>query len=169
MRAHVQSTPTSVASAYAPEPARAIRVVLAEDHAAMRRSLRRLLDGVEDVEVIAEAGDLLNVIRHVRGHLPQVLVLDLGMHNGSSIEAIRRLRQQVPGPEIVVLTMKDSPMFAQQAIDAGAVGFVLKDRADGELPDAVRSAARGEEYVSPHVAVGLDSLRRKRASPESCG
>ncbi len=74
------------------------------------------------------------------------------------------MRKQVPGPQIVVLTMKESPMFAQQAIDAGAIGFVLKDSADGELPDAVRSAACGEEYVSPYVAAGLDSLRQKRAA-----
>src|SRR5262249_54225718 len=62
--------------------------------------------------------------------------------------------------EIVVLTMEQSPAFARQAIDAGAVAFVMKDRADSELPEATRRAARGEEYVSPHVAAGLDALRR---------
>ena len=72
-----------------------------------------------------------------------MLVLDLRMPNGSSIETIRRLREQVPGTEIVVLTMEESAAFAQQALDAGAVGFVLKDRADEELPEAVRRAAAG--------------------------
>ena len=126
-----------------------IRVVLADNHAAMRRSLRRLLDGEAGVEVIVEAGDLPTVLREVQGRLPQVLVLDLGMRNGSSVEAIRHLRRDTPGPEIVVLTMQESPEFARQAIAAGAVGFVLKERADSELPEAIRSAARGEEYVSP--------------------
>lgn len=134
--------------------------MLADDHAAVRRNLRLLLDGEDDVEVIAEAGDISTVVRHVHGHVPHVLVLDLQLPNGSSIEAIRRLRERVPDTEIVVMTMEMSAVFAQQAIDAGAVGFVLKDRADDELPAAVRSAARGEEYISPQVEAALDALRR---------
>ncbi len=137
-----------------------IRVVLADDHALVRRSLRLLLDGDDDVDVVAEACDIASVVRHVHGHAPHVLVLDLEMPGGSSIEAIRRLREQVPETEIVVLTMEQSPAFAQRALDTGAVGFVMKDRADTELPEAVRRAVRGEEYVSPHVAAGLDALRR---------
>jgi two-component system response regulator NreC len=134
--------------------------VLADDHVGVRRSLRLLLDGEQDVAVIAEAADLSTVLRHVHGRVPHVLVLDLQMPNGSSVETIRRLRDQVPDTEIVVLTMEASPLFAQQALDAGAVGFVLKDRADTELPAAVRCAAEGSEYVSSHVAAGLDALRR---------
>ncbi|HUA48726.1 MAG TPA: response regulator transcription factor [Solirubrobacteraceae bacterium] len=137
-----------------------IRVVLADDHALVRRSLRLLLDCEEDVDVVAEAENVGSVVRHVHGHSPHVLVLDLQMPGGSSIETIRQLRRRAPETEIVVLTMERSPAFAQRAIDTGAVGFVLKDRADIELPEAVRRAARGEEYVSPEVAAGLDALRR---------
>ena len=143
-----------------PRPAFPIQVVLADDHTVARRCLRLLLDGEDDVEVIAEAADLSTVVRHVHGHVPHVLVLDLEMPNGSSIETIRRLRDQVHETEIVALTMEASPLFAQQALDAGAVGFVLKDRADTELPEAVRTAAAGGEYISPQVAAGLDALRR---------
>ncbi len=144
------------------QPARRFRfkVVLADDHAVVRRNLRLLLDGEDDLEVIAEAGDLSTVRRQVHGHVPHVLVLDLEMPNGSSIETITGLRDQVPRTEIVVLTMDATPTFAQQALEAGAVGFVLKDRADSELPAAVREAAVGGEYVSPRVAAGLDALRR---------
>jgi two-component system response regulator NreC len=81
------------------------------------------------------------------------------MPNGSGIATIRRLRAQVPDTEIVVLTMEESPAFAQQALDAGAVGFVVKDHADHELPLAVRQALRGDEYVSPRLATRLDALR----------
>jgi two-component system response regulator NreC len=126
----------------------------------MRRSLRGVLDREDGVDVIAEAADLTTVVAHVRHLVPHVLVLVLSMQNGSSIETIHRLRAQIPETEIVVLTMEQSPRFAQQAIDAGAVGFVLKDCADSELPVAVRQAAAGDEYVSPHVAVGLDARRR---------
>jgi two-component system, NarL family, response regulator NreC len=137
-----------------------IQVVLADDHAVVRRGLRLLLEGEDGLAVIAEAADLPTAVRHVHGHIPHVLVLDLQMPNGSSLDTIRRLRDQVPETEIVVLTMEASPLFAQQALDAGALGFVLKDRADIELPEALRSAASGNEYISPQVAAGLDALRR---------
>lgn len=126
----------------------------------VRRSLRLLLDGEDGLDVVAEAGELSHVLGHVHGHAPHVLVLDLQMSGGSSIETIRQLRTQVPRTEIVVLTMDRSPAFAQRAIGAGAVGFVVKDRADTELPLAVRRASRGEEFVSPQVAASLDALRR---------
>jgi two-component system response regulator NreC len=133
--------------------------VLADEHALMRRNLRRLLDGEDGFDVIAEAGDLSAVMCEVRGHVPHVLVVDLSMSNGSSIEAIGRLRDEVPNTAIVVLTMEDSSVFAQEALDAGAIGFVLKQAAEGELAQAVLSAVRGEQYVSPRVAARLASLR----------
>jgi two-component system, NarL family, response regulator NreC len=136
-----------------------ITVILADDHAAVRRNLRLLLDREDGMEVVAEAGDISAVMRHVPRHLPHVLVLDLRLPNGSSIATIRRLREQVPDTEIVVLTMEESPAFAHQALEAGAVAFVIKDQADTELPVAIRRAARGEEYVSPRVAPALAALR----------
>jgi two-component system response regulator NreC len=137
-----------------------IRVVVADDHAMVRRTLRLLLDVEEDVDVIAEAVDLTAVMLHMSRHVPHVLVLDLRLPNGSSIETIRQLRRAFPETEVVVLTMEDSPLFARKAIEAGAIGFVAKDRADTELVDAVRLAARGEAYVSPRVASELDGLDR---------
>jgi two-component system, NarL family, response regulator NreC len=140
--------------------AQATRVVLADDHRIVRRNLRILLEGEKDVEVVAEAGDMFTAVRHVGGHQPRVLLLDLGMSNGSSIEAIRQLRRQAPGTEIVVLTMEDSPAFAQRALEVGAMGYVLKDHADSELPTAIRSAARGKTYISPRVGARLGAQRR---------
>ncbi|HEY7962317.1 MAG TPA: response regulator transcription factor [Solirubrobacteraceae bacterium] len=137
-----------------------IRIVLADDHALMRRSLRQLLESEEDLDVIEEAEDLALVVRHVRAHRPDVLVLDLSMPGGSSVEAIGQLRASVPETQIVVLTMEENPAFAQRALAAGALGFVLKDRADAELPQAVRAAARDEEYISPNVSVRLEGLRQ---------
>jgi two-component system, NarL family, response regulator NreC len=137
----------------------AIRVVLADDHAMVRRTLRLLLESERDVDVIAEAVDVSAVMRHVGQHVPHVLVLDLRVPNGSNVEMIRQLCERFPETEVVVLTMEESPLFAQKAIDAGAIGFVVKDRADTELLTAVRLASRGEEYVSPRVASKLDALR----------
>jgi len=146
-----------------------IRIILADDHALMRRSLRLLLDSEPDLEVIAEADDLTLVVRHVQGQRPNVLVLDLRMPGGSSVDAIRHLRAQVPSTQVVVLTMDDNPVFAQQALSAGALGFVVKDLADEELPKAVRAAAMGEEWVSPRVRDRLhvmqDSLGEDKLTP----
>jgi two-component system response regulator NreC len=151
-----------------PPSERLIRVVLADNHTLMRRSLRLLLDGQEDVDVVAEAADLAMVTRQVRGHRPHVLVLDLGMPNGSSIAVIRHLREQVPNTQIVVLTMEDGPGFAQPALDAGALAFVLKDSADTELPEAIRSARRGDEYLSPLVRARLEASSGSPPGPSSC-
>ncbi len=137
-----------------------IRVVLADDHALMRRSLRLLLDDEKGIGVIAEADDIAGATRHVLGHEPHVLVLDLNMPGGSSIATISRLRERAPATKVVVMTMEADPVFAQRAFAAGALGFVAKERADEELAAAVRAAARGQEFVSPQVAARLDALHR---------
>jgi two-component system response regulator NreC len=144
----------------------AIRIVLADDHPLMRRSLRVLLDNQENVEVVAEARDLSVVLGHVRDHRPDVLVLDLRMPPGLSFEAIRRLRAESPSTAIVVLTMEDGPAFARRALDSGAIGFVLKDFAEVELPEAIRRAAEGRQFVSPTIAARLDSPGRSSIDAE---
>jgi two-component system response regulator NreC len=137
-----------------------IRVVLADDHALLRRSLRLLLGHERDVEVVAEAGDLATAARHVERLRPAVLVLDLRMPGGSSIDLVDRLRERVPQTAVVALTMEQDPGFARRALAAGALGFVSKDLADVELAAAVRAAAHGQEYVSPRVAARLRGSRR---------
>jgi DNA-binding NarL/FixJ family response regulator len=139
-----------------------IRVVLADSHALMRRSLRLLLDGEEDVDVVGEADDLASVVRRVEGDRPDVLLLDLSMRGGRSVEAIGRLRERAPATQVVALTMEDDPVFAQRAFAAGAVGFVMTERSDAELLQAIRAAARGEQYISPQMAPRLDATRRRR-------
>lgn len=126
----------------------------------VRRTMRDLLDREQDIHVSAEASNVSSVDDYVRRHAPDVLVLDLRLPGGSSIETIRRLSAQSPDMQIVVVTMEESPQFAQQALDAGATGFVLKDRADSELISAIRLAARGEEYVSLRVAARLEALQQ---------
>ncbi len=159
-RLHVAPLPSSEDCAEVVVATDTIRVVLADDHVPMRRSLRLLLDAEEGLEVVAEADDHASAASHVHSHRPQVLVLDMGLRNGSGIEAIRTLSEQVPQTKIVVLTMEENPVFAQRALTAGASGDVAKDLADAELPDAIRAAARGEEWVSPRVAARLDALHR---------
>src|SRR6516164_10051259 len=132
-----------------------IRIVLADDHAVVRSGLRLLLDAEKDFEVVAEAGDVESAARYVRGHHPAVLVLDLNMPGGSSLEAIPGIRESAPETQIVILTMQEEPAFARQALSAGAIGYVLKEAADDELVEAVRRAARGETYLNPRLGARL--------------
>jgi two-component system response regulator NreC len=132
-----------------------IRIVLADDHAVVRSGLRLLLDTEEGFEVVAEAGDIDSARRYVRGHHPRVLVLDLNMPGGSSLEAIPVIREQSPDTQIVVLTMQQEPAFAREALRAGALGYVLKEAADDELVEAVRRAAAGERYLNPRLGARI--------------
>ena len=137
-----------------------IRIVLADDHAVVRSGLRLLLDNESDFEVVAEASDVDAARRYVRGHHPAVLVLDLNMPGGSSLEAIPLIREESPDTQIVVLTMQQEPAFAREALGAGALGYVLKEAADEELVEAVRRAAAGESYLNPGSARGSPPSRR---------
>jgi two-component system, NarL family, response regulator NreC len=128
-----------------------ISIVLADDHAVVRSGLRMLLDSEPDFRVVAEAGDVEAARRYVRGHRPTVVVLDLNMPGGSSLEAIPAIREEAPETQIVVLTMQEEPVFARHALAAGAIGYVLKDAADVELVEAVRQAARGERFLNPRL------------------
>jgi two-component system response regulator NreC len=134
-----------------------IRIVLADDHAVVRSGLRMLLDSESDFEVVAEASDAESAQRYVRGHHPGVLVLDLNMPGGSSLEAIPIIRKESPDTQIVVLTMQQEPAFAREALRAGALGYVLKEAADEELVEAVRRAAVGKSYLNPRLGARIAS------------
>jgi two-component system response regulator NreC len=132
-----------------------IRIVIADDHAVVRSGLRLLLEAESDFEVVAEAGDVDSARRYVRGHHPAVLVLDLNMPGGSSLDAIPLIRTEALDTQIVVLTMQEEPAFARQALGAGAAGYVLKEAADSELVEAVRRAAAGETYLNPTLGARI--------------
>ena len=132
-----------------------IRVVIADDHAVVRSGLRMLLEAQEDLHVVAEAGDVPTAMQVIRAHRPTVAVLDLNMPGGSGLEAIPSLRQSTPETAIVVLTMQDDPAFARQALQGGALGFVLKESADDELLEAIKLAARGDTYLNPRLGARL--------------
>ncbi len=139
----------------------ALRIVLADAQNVVRHGLRMLLDAEPGFEVVAEAGDVEDARRYVRGHHPDVLVLDLNMPAGSSLEAIPMIREQSPETQIVVVTTQQEPALARHALGAGALGYVFKDAADEELVEAVRRAGAGESYLNP----GLGA--RMATEPES--
>jgi two-component system, NarL family, response regulator NreC len=128
-----------------------IRVVIADDHSMVRRGLRQVLDAEEGFEVVAEASDLESARRYVRGHHPDVLILDLNLPEGLSLGAIPDIRAESPETQIVVLTMQNEPAYARQALSAGALGYVLKEAAESELVEAVQRAAAGDAYLNPRL------------------
>ena len=139
---------------------RKITIVVADDHPVVRSGLRTLLDGEKDMEVLAEAADSEEAVRKVRGHKPQVLVLDLMMPAGeskesSAIDAIPRIREANDGTGIVVLTMHAEPAYARAAVRAGASGYALKEAAQTELVEAVRQVAAGGTYMHPELGMRL--------------
>ncbi|MCU0313215.1 MAG: response regulator transcription factor [Solirubrobacteraceae bacterium] len=137
-----------------------IRIVIADDHEVVRAGLRLLLEAEPGFEVVAEAGDVDGAVRYSRGHKPQVLVLDLNMPGTmTSLDAIPQVHEASPGTNVVVLTMQDDPSFARSALQAGALGYVLKEAADNELIEAVQRAAAGDSYLNPRLGAALAALR----------
>jgi two-component system response regulator NreC len=128
-----------------------IRVVLADDHSVVRHGLRQLLEADGGFAVVAEAEDVPTTVETVRSRRPDVLILDLNMPGGSSLDAIPRLREESPDTQIVILTMQSEPAYARRALGAGVLGYVLKDAADEELVEAVRRAAAGQSYLHPRL------------------
>jgi two-component system, NarL family, response regulator NreC len=141
------------------------KIVLADDHVVVRRGLRMLLEAEPGFEVVAEAGTVDDAARYVRAHRPSVLVLDLNMPGSSSLEAIPELRESTPETQIVVLTMQNDPAFAREALRSGAVGYVLKESADGELVEAVRMAAEGRTYLNPQLGAKVAAAPPEPAGP----
>ncbi|MCU0258062.1 MAG: response regulator transcription factor [Solirubrobacteraceae bacterium] len=133
-----------------------IRIVIADDHEVVRAGLRLLLEAEPGFEVVAEAGDVDGAVRYSRGHKPQVLVLDLNMPGTmTSLDAIPQVHEASPGTNVVVLTMQDDPSFARSALQAGALGYVLKEAADNELIEAVqRELTDRETEVLRLIALG---------------
>ncbi len=132
-----------------------VSIVLADDHTVVRRALRMLLEAETGFEVLAEASDADTAVRYVLGHKPDVLILDLNMSGKPSLEAVPEVHKASPQTAIVILTMQNETAFAREALQAGVLGYVLKEAADTELVQAVRSAANGETYLQPTLGARL--------------
>ena len=133
------------------EATETIRIIIVDDHAVVRRGTRQVLESEDDLEVVAEAGTLADARRYVLGHHPDVLVLDLNLPEGLSLDAIPQLRTDFPHTQIVVMTMQTEPAYARHALSVGALGYVLKEAAESELVEAVRRAAAGDTYLNPRL------------------
>lgn len=130
----------------------AIRILLADDHAILRRGLRALLEREDDMEVVGEAADGRETLKAVEELTPDVVVLDITMPNLNGIEAARQIQAKAAGTAVLILSMHSDEGYVLRALRAGARGYLLKDAVEGELIGALRAVAAGKAYFSPEVS-----------------
>ncbi|MFL1379208.1 MULTISPECIES: response regulator transcription factor [unclassified Nocardiopsis] len=131
----------------------AIRVLLADDQQMVRTGFRYMLEAEDDIEVVGETGDGLEAVRLARERRPDVVLMDIRMPGIDGLEATRRLAADPV--KVVVVTTFDLDEYVNEALSAGAVGFLLKDAGAGLLVEAVRAAMRGDALISPAITVRL--------------
>lgn len=136
-----------------------LRVLIADDHTVVRQGIRGVLEEVEGLEVVAEAGDGDEALALVKELEPDVVVLDVNMPGKTGLEVAKALRDDGASVRILILSMHDDPEYVLQAVRVGADGYVLKDVSPAELRDAVRAVHEGREYftarVTQQLSVGL--------------
>jgi DNA-binding NarL/FixJ family response regulator len=144
-----------------------IRVLLAEDHAVVRTGLLQLLGGLGEMDVVGAATGGEEAVALAAEHKPDVVLMDLEMPGIDGIEATRRIRGAHPDVNVVVLTAFSDRERILDAIDAGAVGYLLKDAEPDELVRGLQAAARGESPLAPKAAQALVAARaEQQAEPE---
>jgi DNA-binding NarL/FixJ family response regulator len=137
-----------------------IRVVLVDDHAVVRTGLAQLLSAVDDIEVVGTAGDGAEAVEVVREHAPDVVLMDLQMPGTDGVAATRALRAEGLTAQVLVLTSYSDGDRIVAALDAGAVGYLLKDAEPDEVLAGIRAVARGESPLHPRAARALLTARR---------
>jgi DNA-binding NarL/FixJ family response regulator len=140
------------------------RILLADDHALVRRGVRMILESEPDLEVVAEAGDGAEALDLAREHDVDLAILDVSMPRMTGLQAARELSRRRPGMHILMLSMHDNEQYFFEALKAGASGYVLKSAADQDLVEACRAAIRDEPFLYAGVMSTLvrDFLERVR-------
>jgi DNA-binding NarL/FixJ family response regulator len=124
-------------------------IVLADDHPLFRQGLRKIIEGVADLEVAGEAGDGLELLSLLQTTVPHLVILDISMPKLRGIEAVREVKKRYPAVKVLVLTMHRE--YLHQALSAGAEGYLLKEDADRELFSAIDKIRQGRIYISPRL------------------
>lgn len=144
-----------------------IRLLLVDDHPVVREGLRGMLVTEDDIDVVAEAGSGDEALAAVRKHSPDVVLMDLRMPGGDGVSATAEIAASGAAARVVVLTTYDTDSDILRAVEAGAVGYLLKDTSRHDLAAAVRGAARGETVLAPSVAARLVTHVRTPSAPET--
>lgn len=148
-----------------------IKILIADDHAIVRDGLRQLLNGQQDMEVAGEAEDGQMALDKVKSLRPDVVLLDIAMPNLSGLEVIGLIREAAPASQVVVLSMHAKETYVQQALAAGALGYVLKASPSQDILEALRAAYRGEYFLSSRLRAEVIGkyLKTKQSHPSVRG
>jgi DNA-binding NarL/FixJ family response regulator len=140
------------------------RILLADDHALVRRGLKLVLDAEPDLEVVAEAGDGAETIKVALSCNVDLAIIDISMPRMTGLQAVAELHQRCPELRTLILSMHENERYLYEALKAGASGYVLKTVADRDLVEACRAAMRGEAFLYPGAMTALirDYLRQAR-------
>jgi len=141
------------------------RVVLADDHVLVRQSLKSMLER-EGFQVVAEASDGQEALRHVESLQPDIAVMDISMPILNGLEAARELTRCSPKTKTILLTQHDEDQYVSEALAAGVKGYVLKNQAASDLIQAIQQVSRGQVYLSPGVSRAvMEAYRSKSERP----
>ncbi|MCP9211144.1 response regulator [Streptomyces sp. NEAU-Y11] len=138
-----------------------IRVVVVDDHAVMRAGVVALLEGQDDIEIAGEAGDGRAALELVEQCAPDVALIDLRMPVLDGVGTTAEIVARYPHTQVLILTTYDTDQDIERGVEAGAIGYLLKDTTREQLADAIRSAARGETVLAPRVAEKLIARMRR--------
>jgi DNA-binding NarL/FixJ family response regulator len=140
----------------------AIRIVLADDHALVRKGIRSLLEKLDNIEIVGEASEGREALELSKTHQPDIVFMDITMPGLNGLEAITRMKKECPTARVIMLSMHAREEYFQQALESGAAGYLLKDADWMELELAIRTVMRGETYLTPTVAkYAVDAYRRR--------
>ncbi|WP_164234381.1 response regulator [Microbacterium hydrocarbonoxydans] len=139
------------------------RVFLVDDHEIVRQGISRIIGDERDLEVVGESGAVEGTIGRIRATVPDVVVLDVRLPDGSGIDLCRRIRSELPAVRCLILTAFDDDAAAVAAVVSGASGYVLKSVRGANIAESVRRAARGESLIPPSVAARVQEELRARA------
>ncbi len=129
----------------------AIRILIADDHALVRESIRAILASQGDMEIVATAGDGNEAVQLAMVYQPDVVVMDISMPSMDGLHATELIHRAREATNIIILSMHVNAALVQQALRMGARGYVLKRRATDELPEAIRAAVQGQVFLSPAI------------------
>jgi len=129
-----------------------IRVLIADDHAVVRRGLRQIIEEAPDIKVTGEASNGLEALRAMRENWFDVVVLDISMPGATGLEVLEHIRKMSPKPKALMLSMYPEKQFAVRALKAGASGYLTKDSAPEELLTAIREVANGRKFITRQLA-----------------
>lgn len=142
-----------------------IRILIADDHGLVRAGLRALLTAESDLEVVAEVDNSHDVVGLVKQHQPDVVLLDINMPGPDGIAVTRGLTQMFPKTRVLISTVHEDELLLQEAVKAGAAGYIVKRAVESELIDAIRAVERGDMYVHPSMTRALLKGKPPKNSP----